>query len=203
MLPNIISSTQSTFVPSHLITDNVLVAYETLRTMHSKKRGKKGALALKLDISKAYDQVEWLFLEGIMQKMGFLDRWIERVMSCVTKPTFSVLVNGKPYGNILPSRGFHQGDPLSLYLFLLCAEGFISLLAKAELEGRINGVSICRRAPKISNLLFADDSLLFCHATQNEVVTIAKILQTYANASGQSINLEKSFVYFSSNTSSR
>ena len=141
------------------------MAYETLRTMHSKKRGKKGALALKLYISKAYDQVEWLFLEGIMQKMGFLDRWIERVMSCVTKPTFSVLVNGKPYGNILPSRGFHQGDPLSLYLFLLCAEGFISLLAKAELEGRINGVSIYRRAPKVSNLLFADDSLLFCRAT--------------------------------------
>ena len=93
------------------------------------KTGKKGALALKLDISKAYDQVEWLFLQGIMQKMGFSDRWIERVMSCVTTSSFSVLVNGKPYANILPSRGLHQGDPLSPYLFLLCAEGFTSLLA--------------------------------------------------------------------------
>ena len=120
---------------------------------------------MKLDISKTYDQVEWLFLQGILQKMGFSDRWIERVMICVTTSSFSVLVNGKPYGNILPSRGFRQGDPLSPYLFLLCAEGFTSLLAHIKLEGRINGVSIYRRAPKVSNLLFADDSLLFYRAT--------------------------------------
>ena len=65
-------------------------------------------------------------------------------MSCVTSPSFSVLINGKPYGLIHPSRGIRQGDPLSRYLFLLCAEGFTSLLQKAELEGIIHGVSICR-----------------------------------------------------------
>lgn len=97
-----------------------------------------------------------------MHKMGFPEMWIERVMSCVTAPSFSVLINDKSYGNIHPSKGLHEGDPFSPYLFLLCAEGITSLLAKAKLKGRINGVSICRRAPKISNLLFADDSLLFC-----------------------------------------
>ena len=66
MLPNIISPTQSAFVLGCLITNNVLVAYETLHSMHSKKKGKTGSLALKLDVSKAYDQVEWLFLQGIM-----------------------------------------------------------------------------------------------------------------------------------------
>ena len=71
MLPNIISPTQSAFVLGCLITNNVLVAYETLHSMHSKKKGKTGSLALKLDVSKAYDQVEWLFLQGIMQRMGF------------------------------------------------------------------------------------------------------------------------------------
>ena len=68
------------------------------------------------------------------------------------------------------------------------------------MEGQIRGVSICRRAPRITNLLFADDSLIFCQATQNEVQVISKILQVYAGASGQCINLEKSSVYFSGNT---
>ncbi|XP_075665092.1 uncharacterized protein LOC142634705 [Castanea sativa] len=102
-----------------------------------------------------------------MQKLGFPEKWIERVMTCVTTTAFSILLNG--YGNVTPSRGIHQGDPLSLYLFLLCAKGFTSLLAKAKSNGKIHGASICRGAPKISNLLFVDDSILFCRATQNEV----------------------------------
>ena len=165
VLPHIISPTQSAFVLGRLITDNVLVAYETLHTMHARQKGKKGSLALKLDISKAYDRVEWQFLQKIMEKMGFPAVWIERVMSCVTTPTFSILVNGKPYGMVHPSRGIRQGEPLSSYLFLLCAEGFTTLLAKAELEGRIRGVSICKGAPRVTTLMFAYDSLLFCQAT--------------------------------------
>ena len=168
--------------------------------MHARKKGKKGTLALKLDISKAYDRVEWQFLQGIMEKMGFPPMWIERVMSCITTPSFSILVNGKPYGMIHPSRGIQQGDPLSPYLFLLCVEGSTTLLEEAKLEGRIKGVSISRGAPRVTNLLFADDSLLFCQAIQNEGQAIVEILQKYAKASAKCINLEKSLVYFNSNT---
>jgi len=85
----------------------------------------------------------------------------------------------------------------------LCVEGLTALLKKAELEGRIKGVSICRGAPKITKLMFADDSFLFCQATRVEGEIIAEVLHTYARASGQSINLEKSSAYFSSNTSER
>ena len=125
-----------------------------------------------------------------MEKLGFPIDWIDRVMICVTTQSFSILINGKPYGMIHPSRGICQGDPLSPYLFLLCAEGFTVLLKKAKSEGRIKGVSICRGAPKVTNLMFADDSLLFCEATPDEGETIAKILQTCERASRQSINLE-------------
>lgn len=97
-----------------------------------------------------------------MARLGQLEVWIERVMSCVTTPTFSVHINGKAYGNILPFRGLQKGDPRSPYLFLLCAGGFSSLLAKEEEECRIRGMSICRKASTLSHLLFSDDSLLFC-----------------------------------------
>ena len=105
VLPRIISPTQSAFVLGRLITNNVLVAYEMLHTMHARKKGKKGSMALKLDISKAYNLVKWQFLQGIMEKIGFPTQWIERVMGCVTTASFSILVNGKPYGMVHPSRG--------------------------------------------------------------------------------------------------
>ena len=176
------------------------MAYETLHAMHCRKSGKKGSLALKLDVSKAYDRVEWEFLKGIMIRFGFPMNWIKRVMCCVSTPSFSVCINGKAYGNIIPSRGLHQGDPLSPYLFLLCAEGFTALLTKAEVEGRLTGVAVCRRAPHISHLLFVDDSLLFCQASQEQVQCITDTLQLYADSSSQCINFEKSSMYFSSNT---
>ena len=137
------------------------------------------------------------FLAGIMAKLGFPEKWINWVMGCVTTPSFLVLVNGKHYGNIHPTKGICQGDPLSPYLLLLCAERFTSLL---EVEGRVKGVSICRRAPKISNLMFVDDSLLFFQATNSEVAVVNEVLQTYASASSQCINMEKSSVFFNSNT---
>ena len=136
-----------------------------------------------------------------MIKLGFPEVWVDRVMTCVSYPSFSVLINGKPYGLIHPSRGIRQGDPLSPYLFLLCAEGFTSLLERAELDGIIHGVSICRQAPSISHLLFADDSLFFCQAKDKETKVIMEILKLYAEVSGQCINMEKSSIYFSSNTS--
>ena len=135
-----------------------------------------------------------------MSKMGLPDIWIDRVMCCVTSANFSVHINRNAYGNIRPSRGIRQGDPLSPYLFLLCAEGFTSLLARAQNDGRIHEVAVCRRAPFISHLLFANDSLLFYRATQGEVQVITELLQTYADASGQCINFDKSLVYFSTNT---
>ena len=74
VLPSIISDIQNTFVHGRLITDNVLVAYEMMHHISQKKSGRVGDLALKLDMSKAYDRVKWIWLEKIMQRLGFDDK---------------------------------------------------------------------------------------------------------------------------------
>jgi hypothetical protein len=85
------------------ITDNILAAYETLHTMHSRMYGKSGFMAIKLDMSKAYDRVEWGFSGSCNEKIGFAQRWINLIMMCVRTTTFSIIVNGQPMGQIFPS----------------------------------------------------------------------------------------------------
>uniref|UniRef100_A0A2N9HZK5 Reverse transcriptase domain-containing protein n=1 Tax=Fagus sylvatica TaxID=28930 RepID=A0A2N9HZK5_FAGSY len=168
--------------------------------MHHNKIGRDGAMALKLDMSKAYDRVEWSFLEKIMSQMGFHQKWISIMTECISTVSYSILVNGEPHGYIQPSRGLRQGDPLSPYLFLLCAEGLHSLIQKANMDGDIQGISLCRNGPKISHLFFADDSLLFSRATPNACEKIQGILAQYEKASGQQVNRDKTTIYFSKNT---
>ncbi len=103
ILLSIISEAQSAFVLARLITDNVLIAFETLHHMHSTKIGRDGAMAMKLDMSKAYDRVEWSFLEKIMRKMGFHPRWVSLIMNCISTVSYSILVNGEPHGFLKPS----------------------------------------------------------------------------------------------------
>ena len=100
--------------------------------LRNQRRGKLCQMAIKLDMSKAYDGMEWGFLERVMIRMGFERRWINLMMMCVRTTSYSVLLNGEPKRYIKPSRGIRQGGPLSPYLFLLCAEGLSALLRKAE-----------------------------------------------------------------------
>jgi hypothetical protein len=201
VLPDIISCTQSAFIPGRLIYDNIIAAFETMHTMQARMWGKVGYMGVKLDMSKAYDRVEWPFLEATILKMGFDERWVKLVMACVVSVRYSIIINGKPVGDIHPSMGIRQGDPISPYLFLLCAETFISLITKAKLRGVISGVPTSPKGPKISHLLFADDNILFCKANSVEWRRLMKILGIYEKASGQKLNFHKTSVFFSRNTS--
>lgn len=93
ILPDIITENQSAFVPGRSITDNVLLAFEFLHYMKQKKRGDEGVIGLKLDVSKAYDRVDWCFLKMQMQQMGFSRKWVAWIMLCVSTVSYSIIFN--------------------------------------------------------------------------------------------------------------
>jgi hypothetical protein len=133
--------------------------------------------------------------------MGFSDTWVQWMKLCVSSVNYSALVNFEKVCPIHPGRGLRQGDPLSPYLFILVAEGLTSLINKAMASGDLHGVKICRGAPTVSHLLFADDCFIFCRSNLSETRKLMEILKTYENASGQEINLSKSEIFFSRNIS--
>ena len=105
MFNSIILETESVFIANRLITNNILIAFETLHHMKTNYTGKKDFMTLKMDTSKAYDRVEWIFLEKIILKMGFQASWVAMIMECINTISYSILVNGEPKGIITSSRG--------------------------------------------------------------------------------------------------
>lgn len=160
-------------------------------------------MAFKLDMSKAYDRVEWGFVEGVMEKMGFDPGWVELVLKCVSSVSYSVICNGNTGRTFLPTRGLRQGDPLSPFLFLFCGEGISSLMRLAEGDNVLKGVKATRHGPAITHLLFVDDCILFAEATEGGAHSLKQILKDYEVSSGQCINFDKSMVFFSTNTKDR
>lgn len=129
-LDNLISQSQSAFIPGRLITDNAIVTFESFHKIQNSKSPRDTHCAFKIDLSKAYDRVDWSFLEQTLRKMGFCEQWIIWLMGCVRSVRFAVRINGHTHSFFSPSRGLRQGDPLSPYLFLLVGEALSGMLAK-------------------------------------------------------------------------
>ncbi|CAM8945360.1 unnamed protein product [Rhodiola kirilowii] len=199
VLPNIISQNQSAFIGGRLITDNILVAHEVSHFIQGIHKQKFGYISMKLDMSKAYDRVEWHFLRKMMAAMGFAQDWIRKIMGCVETVSYKVRINGNITEEIRPSRGLRQGDPISPYLFLICADWLTHTMGRYQEEGLIKGIRVCRGAPTITHLMFADDCLIFLKARKESLDQVMHILQKYEAVAGQKVNLEKSEVVCSKN----
>lgn len=150
-------------------------------------------------MAKAYDRVEWSYLRSIMIKLGFNANLVNLIMKCVETVWFSVRVNGQLSNAFYPTRGIRQGDPMSPYLFLLCAEGLSCMLKFSGPQFLAKGVRVGVHAPWVSHLLFADDCLVFMQASERAGQRLADILRTYQEGSDQMVNTAKSAIFFSEN----
>ncbi|KAL9663876.1 hypothetical protein QQ045_019269 [Rhodiola kirilowii] len=199
VLREIISISQSAFVPGRLITDNILIAHELISYMRTRAHVGTGYCCIKLDMSKAYDRMEWDFLEEIQRKMGFPTPWIDKIMHCVKSVSYKIRVNEMISDPFSPERGIRQGGPLSPYLFVLCTEWLAQRMELSQENGDLEGIKVSRSAPSISHLLFADDCILFVKATVDSMLKLKSILRDYEAVSGQQINYEKSELYAGNN----
>uniref|UniRef100_A0A803QPG7 Reverse transcriptase domain-containing protein n=1 Tax=Cannabis sativa TaxID=3483 RepID=A0A803QPG7_CANSA len=165
VIDKLISPFQSAFVPGRWIAESSILTQELVHTI-KRKKGKGGLMAIKLDMLKAYDRIEWHFLHEVLKGNGFDSGVCSLIMECVSSVSFSVLINGVPQKKFEPKRGLRQGDPLSPFLFLLCHDVFSKLIMRQQAKGLVQGISLSRSRPAVSHLMFADDTILFARANE-------------------------------------
>eukprot|EP00253_Pinus_taeda_P027174 PITA_27174 len=192
LLPLIISPEQSGYVEGRQITDGIILTHEII---HSLKQTKKPGMLLKIDLSKAFDIIFWEYMQKVVKAFGFDVAWIRWISSLISSTFFSILINGTPSSTFNPSRGIHQGDPLSPFLFVIMAEGLGRSIKAAISAGNLKGISI-HQSPTTSHQQFVDDNMLFGHSSVQEVRTLNSILDNFSKASGALINKVKSQIFF-------
>ena len=190
-MPNLIGPQQTNFVPGRHIIDNIVIAQEVIHSMR-KKTGKKGFMAIKVDLEKAYDRLNWDFIHNTLQETGLPNDMIQIIMKCITSVTMKVLWNGEVSDEFVPSRGIRQGDPLSPYIFVLCVERLSHGINNAVTVGDWLPIRMARRGTPLTHLFFADDLLLIVEANINQAEAINMVLDTFCQSSKAKVSKEKS-----------
>jgi hypothetical protein len=191
VLGNLISKVQSAFLPNRQVLDDVLVVNELLDLA---KRRKCNCFMFKVDFERAYDTVNWNFLDYMMGRMGFAEGWRRWIRACVFQSSMSVLVNGSPIGDFNMGKGLRQGDPLSPFLFLIVVEGLTGLMCKA-VEGNIFPGFKVSDNTSFHTLQFADDTIFVGEGSWNNLWTIKTVLRSFEIVSGLKVNFFKSKFY--------
>eukprot|EP00253_Pinus_taeda_P036521 PITA_36521 len=183
-----ISMEQFTFLSGRQIHEAIGVAKEV---MHSVRQKNKKGVVIKIDLSKAYDRINWLYLRLLLTHLDFKPTFISWIMGCISNVSYAILINGAATPFFKGQRGLRQGCPLSPLLFLLVAEGLSQLIHKATREGKVK----CIEVPTnlfISHLLFVDDILIFTNTEHIEIKELKSILDLFLKATGMQINHRKS-----------
>ena len=162
-LGKLISPLQTAFVPGRKVMDNMFITQELIHSF-SRKKGNARCMAIKIDLEKVYDKIEWSFDREMLVREKFPPDLKDIIMSCVSTMSTSILFNGEALEPIYPSRGIRQGDPLSPYLFILCMDFFGQLIEEKCNAKLWQLVKASQSGPAFSHLFFVDDLLLFAKA---------------------------------------
>ena len=189
VMNSIISTSQSAFVKGRNLVDGVMVIIEVVDWV---KKSNQEVLILKVDFEKAYDSVDWSFLEYMMERVGLCWKWIAWMKVCVFGGSMFVLVNGCLTVEINIHRGLKQGDPLAPFLFLLLAEGFSGLMRNVVRLNLFEGFRFHREGMMLSHLQYADDTICIGKASVDNLWTIKALLTGFEMASRLKVNFFKS-----------
>ncbi|KAL2933222.1 LINE-1 retrotransposable element ORF2 protein [Bienertia sinuspersici] len=192
VLPKLIAVNQGAFVHGRYIIHNIMVCQDLVRKYG--RANTSPSCMMKVDLRKAYDIVEWSFIEEMMEGLGFPKKFTDWVMECVSTPMFTVVINGSPHGFFKSARGLRQGDPISPLLFVMGMEYLSKSLNKVTEEQGFQFHPRCRAA-KLTHLCFADDLILCCKGEQVSIDKMLKGFNHFSQASGLQANRNKTEVY--------
>ncbi|GJR29868.1 RNA-directed DNA polymerase, eukaryota, reverse transcriptase zinc-binding domain protein [Tanacetum coccineum] len=195
-LDNLVNISQSAFILKRVIQDYLLTTQELLKGYNCKNGASR--CALKIDIAKAYDTVDWGFLKDTLVNFGFHKKMITWIMTCVSTATFSIRINRDRYGYFRRGRGLRQGDPISPYLFTLIIEVFSLMLSRKVEANKIFKYHKGCKEMKITHMSFSDDLLVLCYGDVESVKVIKQTLLEFSSSSGLKPNMDKSVVFFGS-----
>lgn len=150
---------------------------------------------VKIDIAKAYDSISWQALGNVLEAMNFGPQWIQWIRLCVYNAKVTILINGSPSEFVQIKRGLRQGDPMSPYLFLLVAEILSALINSAVYQGLIKGFKVDRDEFQLCHIQFADDTIFFVEADNNNLIALRRILRIFRICTGMKVNFSKSQVF--------
>ena len=192
ILPKFISPNQSAFIKDRLLIENLLLATEIIKDYH--KVSISPRCAMKIDISKAFDSVQWGFLLTTLRALGFSEQYILWIRTCITTTSFSVQVNGELAGYFNSERGLRQGCSLSPYLFVICMNVLSSMIDKAASDKQMGYHPNCKQM-QLTHLCFADDLMVFVDGSKKSIEGVLSVFDAFAVHSGLKISLEKSTLY--------
>lgn len=147
---------------------------------------------MKVDLEKAYDKLDWSFIQDTLTDIAFNEPWRRNIMECLTSSRLAISWDGHTSEWFQPKRGIRQGDPISPLIFVLCVERLSHLINNSIERGRWKGIKLSRNSPNLSHLFFADDMVLFGEATVEHAEEMIKCLRTFCKQFGQTINVHKS-----------
>lgn len=183
-MPSLTGPNQSSFIPSRLAADNVIVVQEIVDSLQRRK-GRTGGMIAKIDLEKAYDRVDWNYLRKVLLVTEFSSSIQNLIMSIVSSTKLQVCWNGESLAAFTPSRGLSQGDPLSPYLFVLCMETLYFRIQRAVQNREWSLLQFVKGGTPLSHLFFANDLLLFGQASYSQTRVKEHILESFCHKSGQ------------------